>query len=81
MSPADTIRALRRHRWSFYDGQYLVLAVLGIFSLCIIESPGPLVKTVIATLLMTSLIIPLTRQFFLPFLPIISWLVLFYACR
>ncbi|KAI9886634.1 MAG: hypothetical protein M1823_001548 [Watsoniomyces obsoletus] len=81
LSPAETIRALRRHRWSFYDGQYLALAVVAIFSLCIIESPGPLMKTVIATGLLMSLTIPLTRQFFLPFLPIASWLVLFYSCR
>jgi hypothetical protein len=81
LSPSDTIRSLKAHRWSFYDGQYLFLAIIGVFSLCVIESPGPLVKTGIATLLLTSLIIPLTRQFFLPFLSIASWLILFYACR
>lgn len=79
-SPAHTVRALRAHRWSYYDGQYLLLAVIGVFSLCVIESPGPLVKTAIATLLLTSLVLPITRQFFLPFLPIASWLILFYAC-
>ena len=45
------------------------------------QSPGPLLKTVVATLLLTSLVIPITRQFFLPFLPIAGWLVLFYACQ
>ncbi|KAL8784162.1 MAG: hypothetical protein Q9213_004136 [Squamulea squamosa] len=80
VSPADTLRSLRAHRWSFYDGQYLILIVLGIFSLSIIASPGPIFKTAVATLLLTSLIIPATRQFFLPFLPIITWLVWFYAC-
>ena len=81
ISPADTLRSLRAHRWSYYDGHYLVLIVLGIFSLCIIESPGPIFKTFVATLLMTSLLLPITRQFFLPFLPIASWLILFFACR
>lgn len=80
-SPADTIRSLRNHRWSLYDGQYLLLAVLAVFSLCVIETPGPMVETVIAILLLSSLVIPITRQFFLPFLPIASWLVLFYAAR
>ncbi|KAI9754878.1 MAG: Aureobasidin resistance protein Aur1 [Lichina confinis] len=80
-SPTLTLRSLRAHRWSYYDGQYLLLAIVGVFALCVIESPGPLVKTVIATALLTSLTIPVTRQFFLPFLPIASWLVLFYACR
>ena len=79
--PADTIRALRAHRWSYWDGQYLFLVILGIFCLSIIETPGAIIKTLISTLLITSLILPITRQFFLPFLPIVGWLVLFYACR
>lgn len=80
-NPADTIRALRTHHWSYYDAQYLFLAVCGIFSLCMIENPGPFQKTIVATLIMTSLVIPVTRQFFLPFLPIAGWLILFYACQ
>ncbi|KAK4548899.1 hypothetical protein LTR36_008672 [Oleoguttula mirabilis] len=80
-NPADTIRALRTHHWSYYDAQYLFLAVLGIFGLCMIQHPGPMVKTLVATLAMMSLVIPITRQFFLPFLPIGSWLVLFYASQ
>jgi inositol phosphorylceramide synthase catalytic subunit len=80
-SPADTLRSLQSHRWTVYDGQYLILAILGIFSLCIIESPGALVKSVVASLLLFSLVLPITRQFFLPFLPIAAWLIFFYACR
>lgn len=79
--PADTLRALRAHRWSYWDGQYLLLLILSIFTLCIIETPGAIVKTLISTLIITSLILPITRQFFLPFLPTILWLILFYACR
>ena len=79
-SPADTLESLRSHRWSFYDGQYLILIILAIFSLCIIPSPGPLVKTALATLIITALILPVTRQFLLPSLAIWSWLVFFYAC-
>lgn len=78
---SDTLRSLRAHRWSVYDGQYLVLIILGIFSLSISEAPGPMVKTGAATLLMTALLMPVTRQFFLPFLPIITWLVFFFSCR
>ena len=74
ISPADTLQALRSHRWSFYDGQYVILVILGIFTLCIIPAPGPLVKTGASTLLLASLIIPATRQFFLPLLPVITWL-------
>ncbi|RPA80452.1 aureobasidin resistance protein Aur1 [Ascobolus immersus RN42] len=77
--PKDTLRSLRAHRWSLLDGQYLILMVFGIFSLCVIEFPGPLIKTAIATLLMLSLVFPITRQFFLPFLPIAAYLIFFYA--
>ena len=79
-SPADTIKSLRSHTWSFYDGQYLILVILGVFSLCIIPSPGPLVKTALATLIITALVLPVTRQFLLPSLAIWLWLVFFYAC-
>jgi hypothetical protein len=30
---------------------------------------------------MAALVIPVTSQFFLPFLPVIGWLVLFYSCK
>jgi hypothetical protein len=80
-SPSDTIRSLRAHRWSYFDGQYLILAILAIFSLCIAESPGPVVKTAAAALLMTALILPITRQFFLPILPILTWVFLFFSAR
>ncbi|KAI9682726.1 MAG: Aureobasidin resistance protein Aur1 [Trizodia sp. TS-e1964] len=80
-SPRNTLRSLRAHRWSYYDGQYLFLMVFAIFSLCIIETPGPVVKTLVATALLTALVLPITRQFFLPFLPIATWLVLFYGAR
>jgi hypothetical protein len=55
--------------------------IIGIFSLSVIQSPGPFGKTAMASLLMTSLLLPITRQFFLPFLPIASWLFFFYACQ
>jgi hypothetical protein len=79
--PRDTIRSLRAHSWSLWDGQYLFLMILGIFCLSVMEEPGALIKTSIATLLLISLLLPITRQFFLPFLPIASYLVLFYSCR
>ena len=80
-NPRDTIKALRHHRWSYYDGQYLILIILGIFSLSISQAPGPMMKTGAASLLMLALLIPVTRQFFLPFLPILTWLVFFFNAR
>lgn len=81
LSPADTLRCLRTHQWSFYDGQYLFLAIIAIFSLCVLESPGPVAKTFIASLLLTALVIPALRQFFLPFLPVATWLLLFASAK
>lgn len=80
-NPALTIAALRAHTWSYYDGQYLLLAVLGIFSLCMMQAPGPFTKTAVATLLLAALVTPVLRQFWFPFLPIATWLVLFYSCQ
>nr|OQO28772.1 hypothetical protein B0A51_04915 [Rachicladosporium sp. CCFEE 5018] len=81
LNPQETIRSLRTHQWSAWDAQYIFLAILGIFSLSVIQSPGPFIKTLIASALLLSLLVPLTRQFTLPFLPIAGWLVFFYACK
>ena len=80
-NPADTLRALRRHHWTVYDAQYLLLAIIGIFALSIIQVPGPFVKTLAATLIILSLLIPITRQFFMPILPIFGWLFLWFAAQ
>lgn len=80
-SPSDTIKALHKHQWSLYDFQYFGLAILGIFCLSIMQEPSPFVKTLIASALITSLILPITSQFFLPFLPIIAWLTFWYSCK
>jgi hypothetical protein len=79
--PSDTIRALRAHKWSYYDGQYLILIILSIFSLSISQAPGLLVKTGAAILLILALLVPITRQFFLPVLPVFTWLVFFFNAR
>ena len=63
------------------DGQYIFISIIGIFALSVIISPGPIVKTFLASLLITGLVIPITRQFLLPALPVITWAVLFYSAR
>ncbi|RDW73897.1 PAP2-domain-containing protein [Coleophoma crateriformis] len=78
---ADTIKALRAHRWSYYDGQYIILIILAIFSLSISQAPGPLMKTGAATALIAALLVPVTRQFFLPVLPVFTWLLFFFNAR
>ena len=80
-SPANTLRSFHAHSWSIYDGQYLVLAVVLIFCLSVSESPGPIAKALLVALLMGSLVLPVTRQLLLPFLPILTWLFLFHSCK
>jgi len=80
-NPADTIKALRAHRWSYWDGQYLILIIVAIFSLSISQAPGPILKTGAASLLMLALLMPITRQFFLPALPILTWVLFFFNAR
>ncbi len=80
-NPSDSIRALRAHRWSVYDGQYLILIIIAIFSLSVSQAPGPLMKTGAASLFILALLMPITRQFFLPALPIFTWLLFFFNAR
>lgn len=80
-NPADSIKALRAHRWSYYDAKYLILIIVSVFSLSISQAPGPLVKTGASALLMLALLMPITRQFFLPVLPIFTWLLFFFNAR
>jgi inositol phosphorylceramide synthase catalytic subunit len=80
-SPVVTLRKLSSHKWSVYDAQYLVLLALGIFALLISPAPGPLAKMAMVVALIAALIVPVTSQFFFPFLPILTWLVFFFSCR
>jgi len=80
-NPNDTIKALRAHRWSVYDAKYLLLIIVAVFSLSISQAPGPMMKTFSASVLIGLLLMPATRQFFLPFLPIATWLVFFFNAR
>ncbi|ODQ56351.1 PAP2-domain-containing protein [Saitoella complicata NRRL Y-17804] len=79
-SPRVTIEKVKNHEYTIWDLQYVLLACLGVFSLCMIQKFGILFKLFVVTALGTALLIPITSQFFFPFLPIASWLVLFYAC-
>ncbi|KTW27268.1 hypothetical protein T552_02251 [Pneumocystis carinii B80] len=60
--------------------EYFFSAVICIFCLSILPCIG-FIKIFIVLLYVLLLIFPITRMFFRPFLPIVSWLILFYACR
>lgn len=81
LSPYDSLRLLKAHQWSLYDLQYLIPMVLILFSLSISPAPGLLQKFAMVAGYILLLLVPVTRQFFLPFLPIGTWLLFFFSCR
>lgn len=79
-NPWDGIRDLLRRRWHLVDVQYLFLATLVFFSLGIAPS-APVVKTFALLGAAWILLMPATRQFFLPSVMIWVWLVYFFCSR
>ena len=76
----ETVRHLRRRKWRFYDLQHIVVFGYIIFSLCILPS-APLIKTAVLAGLGLLLLMPITQQFFLPSLPIWTYLLYFFSSR
>ncbi|KAK3385027.1 hypothetical protein B0H63DRAFT_177212 [Podospora didyma] len=76
----ESLEALRRRRWRLSDLQHVVVFVLIIFSLSILPS-APLVKTGALVVLASLLLMPITQQFFLPSLPIWTYLLYFFSSR
>ncbi|GAB1317559.1 Phosphatidylinositol:ceramide phosphoinositol transferase (IPC synthase) [Madurella fahalii] len=75
-----SLKALRTRRWSLWDLQHLVTFGYIVFSLTILPS-APLVKTGVLVVLGALLLMPVTRQFFLPSLPIWTYLLYFFSSR
>lgn len=75
-----SLRALRTRRWSLWDLQHLATFAYILFSLAILPS-APLVKTGGLVVLGVLLLMPVTRQFFLPSLPIWTYLLYFFSSR
>lgn len=79
-NPWDGIRAIQRHRWGWLDIQYPALAGFMIFSLAI--APMPIFVKIGAPLLsLLVCLMPATRQFFLPSMPIWIYLLYFFCSR
>ncbi|KAJ4292986.1 Phosphatidylinositol:ceramide phosphoinositol transferase (IPC synthase) [Collariella sp. IMI 366227] len=75
-----TLKNLRTRRWCLWDLQHLVVFGYIIFSLAILPS-APLVKTGALVVLGALLLMPVTQQFFLPSLPIWTYLLYFFSSR
>lgn len=74
------LRDLQKHRWKLSDLQYVALAGLTLFSLWI-APPAPAVKFFALLAASWILLMPATRQFFLPSVTIWVWLVYFFCSR
>ena len=80
LSFREGVRELRQHNFQPSDLQYLILAVLTLFSLWIAPS-APFTKTFSILAGLWLLFVPATRQFFKPSLPIWVWLLYFFCSR
>lgn len=79
-NPADGLRALRRHRWNMYDLQHVITIAFVLFSFLI--APIPIIADIGIVLGYSLLVLmPATRQFFLPSLPIWTYLFYFFSSR
>ena len=79
-NPADGLRTLRRHRWNIYDLQHLITLLFVLFSFVI--APIPIIVDIgIVAGYSLLLLMPVTRQFFMPSLPIWTYLFYFFTSR
>ncbi|KAK6886022.1 Inositol phosphorylceramide synthase [Candida tropicalis] len=76
----STIRKLKHHHWTlgevFHYG-FLISVLLFVF---IVYPASFLIKLPIVLAFSVCFLIPLTSQFFLPALPVFSWLALYFNC-
>lgn len=79
-NPLDGVRAIQRHKWGWLDIQYPALAGFMIFSLAIAPMPL-LVKLIVPPISLLVCLMPATRQFFLPSMPIWIYLLYFFSSR
>ncbi|KAK9240237.1 hypothetical protein V1525DRAFT_396355 [Lipomyces kononenkoae] len=76
-----TFARIRAHKLRGSDLQYVFLFFVGVFCFFVVEEPKLVFKILIAIALLTAILIPVTSQFFFPFLPIAAYLFLFYSSR
>jgi hypothetical protein len=76
----DGVRDLQKHHWRTSDLQYAVVGLLILFSFWI-APPAPGVKLLAIIGSVWVLLMPATRQFFLPSVTIWTWLLYFFCSR
>ena len=81
LNPRDTLRRLQKHSFTLSDLVYLVHIVNSVFWLVIMRVPGFPIKLLIPLLHIGLLLVPFTSQFFLPALPVTTYLITFYSSQ
>jgi len=81
LNPRDTIRRLQNHVFTLSDLIYLIHIINSAFWLVIMRVPGFPIKLIIPVLHIGLLLVPFTSQFFLPALPITTYLITFYSSQ
>ncbi|KAK9473966.1 uncharacterized protein V1510DRAFT_312395 [Dipodascopsis tothii] len=76
-----TLKKVQKHKWNAYDLQYLLSFSIACFVFFVVTAPGVWFKLSLMSLLALALLLPVTSQFFFPFIPIATWLILYYACQ
>jgi hypothetical protein len=81
LSPAVTIRKLRRRRWSLRtDYGWILLALEATLLLYVMKSP-PLVKLLIPAGYAFITLVPFLGQFFVPGTYVLAWVLLFFSSK
>ena len=68
------------HEWAWRDAHWLICLAIVTFALTINIKFAVWMKLGFAAFYSLLLLMPVTSQFFLPFSPIGTWLVLFFSC-
>lgn len=81
LSPAVTLAKLRAYEPTKSDAVYVLHAAGAAFWLSIMQTPAYPLKLVIPTLFTIGIAIPLSSQFLIPAIPVLSWVLMFYSSR
>lgn len=76
-----TVRQLKSHSYKWGDIQYLLLFVILVFSFSVTQDPAPFVRFLLAIVLLLAVTVPILKTFWLPFMPIGTWLILYFSCQ
>lgn len=82
LSPAVTVRHLRRRRWSLRtDYGWILFALEAVFCLWVMEAPAFPLKLLIPAGYALITLVPFLGQFFVPGSYVLAWVLLFFSSK